>query len=88
MMGQGEDFAIAQRCGKGGMTGGACGAFHAQPRAQVDLDADDFQRHVQRCADAPAVCRPGIGVRMQAVVHVQRTQAAAADAGIRSEQLQ
>jgi hypothetical protein len=75
-MGEREDFVLAQRGGKRGMTGGARCGLEAVAAIQRDIDADDRQRQGQLVAQGLAVFRPAIGLRMQTVVHVDRAQAA------------
>ena len=67
----------------------ARGAFQAEAVVAVDLDAHDSQRERRGAAHRRWQCGgPAVGVGMQAMVHVQRAQAARAHAGSTASSMQ
>ena len=48
---------------------------------EAHVDADHVARHVERSTQIHAVAGPAFAVGMQAVIHVQRAQAACAGSG-------
>ena len=88
MVGEGEDLVVAQAFLECAMPCRPCGTFQAKAGRTIHVDVDDRQRYIQCIAGSPAMRGPGVGVGMQAVVHVDRAQAMAADVGIAREQAQ
>ena len=88
VVGEGEDLAITQRLRERAMACGARRALGAEAGIAVDADADQGQRYAQGHAGLVAMPGPGIGARLQAMVHMQRTQALATDRGVVCEQVQ
>jgi hypothetical protein len=75
VMGQGQLFARAQGAGERIAAGMARGRFQAVAAVAGHVDADHLQVDVPGRADRLAMLRPRVGSRLQAMVHVHRTQA-------------
>ena len=88
VVGEGKQFAFAKGGFKGPVTGLAGGGFQAQPRVVRHRDPGDGEGNIQRGTDGLAVCGPVVGLGLQAVVHVDRAQAAGADCGVVRKQVQ
>ena len=76
MMGEREDLVLTQSGSEGRMPRSARCGLEAVAAIQRDVDADDRQRQGKLVAQGLAVRCPAIGIRVQAVVHVERAQAA------------
>jgi hypothetical protein len=74
MVGEHQHLIVLQFALEGGVAGAAGRGLAAFPVRVLDCDAHDRQRHAERGAGLPAVVGPGVGLGMQAVVDVDRTQ--------------
>ena len=81
MMGQRQHFAGAELRVERGMARMPRRRLQALCRCAVDAHARSRQRDAERLADPPAMLGPGIGLGMQAVVHVHARSPRARTAG-------
>lgn len=84
-MGGDQQVARSQDAGEGRVARAACGGFQSLA-GKFDDDAFDPQRQLQPCAQRCAVDFPGIGVGMQAVMHMDGAHAAGPSGGQRVQQ--
>ena len=88
MVRQGKGLVRLQMPSEGGMSGIAGGGFRAKPEIAANIDADDGQAHVEVAAKFAAMFGPALGIGMQAVMHVQGTQAGRSDRRLRRQPMQ